>query len=347
MKKTLLSFALLLLAFGANAQLRCEEKFTMRNIAPSGLNMRAEPKIGSPVVTTVPYDSLLLACQNTSGQLTVENIKGYWRHVDYKGKTGYMFDGFLEIISTQPVAEVATSTGQVSPPAEPIEAEPELPELEYQLLTEAYNYCGDIQKIDPGLLWYAIFPADRENKETMHHMEMVELNIVLSKAKLGKGLEFDIETDRQERSVFLLGVNRQLNLENLELSDESERLRYSGRKVFPGQQLELQKKTASLSATGTVQSSGDCPVLKNYKLELNGKKNGKTLTQNLSPSLPAGECGMPEVYWFGDFTGDGFPEVIFVSVYEEKNTFTLFISENTESGKLLRPEAEWTIGKCY
>ncbi len=320
----------------------------MRNIAPSGLNMRAEPKLVSKVVITVPYDSLLIACQSTAGKLTVENITGYWRQVLYKGKTGYMFDGFLEVIATDPISSVAGAGETTTDSAAALGgiAEPSYPDITYQFLTEAYNYCGDVESIDPGLLWYGIYPADEENNERFHRIKPVELEIVLSKARLGEGLEFDIETDEEESSVFLIGANRQLKLGDLELEDYSERLRYSGRKVFPGQELALGKET-SLAATGAVQSSGPCPVLKDYKLVLKGRKNDKPMEQELTSALPTGECGMPEVYWFGDFTGDGFPEIIFVSVYEERNTFTLFISETTDSKDLVEQEAVWTIDKCY
>lgn len=173
--------------------------------------------------------------------------------------------------------------------------------------------------------------------------------MLLSKTKVGKGMEFDIETTESERSIFLIGLNRALDIDQLHIPDPSEKLRYAGRKVFPGQEFELSKsEDYKLSATGSVSSSGPCPDLKDYNLIFSGIRNGEPVKLDIGKELQSkGQCGMPEIYWYGDFTGDGIPEIIFVSVYDEKNHFTLFLSDPSDYNPVLEKQSEWIIDKCY
>lgn len=355
MKNTLVLLLLALLAFSSYAQMDCSQRIECRIIAPSGMRMRAKPSLKAQVVTSVPYDSLLQACQETFGTMTYEDNTGFWRKVEYHGKVGYMFDGFLEIKGLIEPEFNYDTTSTVSEEAAPAE-EGDAPVAEttkssaYHLMTETYNYCGDVTKIDPGLLWYGFYPPDPNKKGQYVTIKQTEVNVVLSKTKVGKGLEFDIETSESDRSIFLIGLNRPLEARSINIEDHSEQLRYAGRKVFPGQELVLGKteKPITLTATGSVESSGPCPELSNYKLMLKGEKYFLPVEQNLTEEIIyTGQCGMPEIYWYGDFTGDGVPEIIFVSVYKEKNHFTLFISDPKQDNILVRKEAEWIIDKCY
>lgn len=360
MKKILFLLIALLSFPEAFAQLNCQEEFTCRVTAPSGMRMRSKPSLNASVAGSVPYDSLVTACRETFGSMTYEKMNGFWRKVSYKGKVGYMFDGFLEIIAAggqeQNQYEKLNELGDSvkAPPSAP--TKPEEPPIarstassRFDMLTEAYNYCGDVQGIDPTLLWYGFYPRDEKLGPNLRIKE-VELEVVLSKTKVGKGMEFDIETNQEERSIFLLGLNRPLQIKGLNIHDNSEKLRYSGRKIYPGQEFILSEEGTpiKLSATGTVSSSGPCPDLKDYNLILKGEKYGMPVEQNISEELVfKGQCGMPEIYWYGDFTGDGTPEIIFVSVYDEKNHFTLFISDPRQDNILLKKQGEWIIDKCY
>ena len=350
--KNALALLLLVLTFSSQAQLDCSRQLKCRIDAPSGMRMRATPSLKGKVVTSVPHDSLVNACQETFGEMTYEEMVGYWRKVEYKGKVGYMFDGFLEIVQIiQPEFNYDTSAA-ATPQTEITEGEKPLATTTkssaYHLMTETYNYCGDASKIDPGLLWYGFYPSTTEVGYLT--IKQVEVEVVLSKTKVGKGMEFDIETDQDERSVFLIGLNRPLEAKSANVKDPSEQLRYAGRKVYPGQELVLGKteKPIKLSAIGSVESSGPCPELSNYKLLLKGEKYFLPVEQNITEEIVhTGQCGMPEIYWYGDFTGDNVPEIIFVSVYKEKNHFTLFISDPHQDNVLVRKEAEWIIDKCY
>ncbi|MGB0177300.1 MAG: hypothetical protein ACPF9D_09040, partial [Owenweeksia sp.] len=307
-------------------------------------------------VTYVPFDSTLTACQETFGNMIYEKITGFWRKVQYNGKQGYMFDGFMEITGmvkneeTAPAQDSSKINSSVSAKNQETKEEPVSREISYSLLTETYNYCGDVKGIDPGLLWYGIYPRDENNGGTTYRIREVEVNVMLSKQKVGKGLEFDVLTDLEERSIFLIGVNQPLPLRENNMDDNSDLLRMNGRRIYPGQQWELTEGPTNmkLSATGSVESTGPCPDLKNYKLILSGTKYFLPVKQDITEELTEnGQCGMPEIYWYGDLNGDQIPEMIFVSVYEDRNRFTLFISDPTVDNALLIKQAHWTIDKCY
>lgn len=367
MKKILFLSLVIFVSFPSFGQLDCDEEFHCRVTAPSGMRLRGEPNTKAKVVGKVPYDSLVAACTKTFGSMTYEDLTGHWRKVNYKGKVGYMFDGFLEVRSKpgqkgDQYLKLNTLNDSVKGiPARiedpkvslPVVKKPSLASSTYStkfdILTEAYNYCGDVQKLDPTLLWYGFYQKDDESGPNIRILP-IELEVVMSKTKVGKKMEFDIETDNEEHSIFLLGLNRPLETSELSIKDNSEKLRYAGRKVFPGQEFLLSDglPQIKLSATGSVTSSGPCPELKEYKLLLKGNKYDKELSQDITAELLfTGQCGMPEIYWYGDFTGDGVPEIIFVSVYEEKNHFTLFLSDPRDEKVLLTKQSEWIIDKCY
>lgn len=353
MKNLLALLLLTLLSFPSMAQLDCSRQMSCKVIAPSGMRMRSTPSLKASVVTSVPHDSLVRACNETFGEMTYEDMVGNWRKVDYKGKVGYMFDGFLEIMELiEPEYNLDTTTS--APVATEVKKEEEKPmatttkSTSYSLMTETYNYCGDATKIDPSLMWYGFYPST--DKSGYLTIKQVEVNVILSKTKVGKKMEFDIETDQEDKSVFLIGLDRPLSAKSINIKDPTEQLRYTGRKVFPGQELVIgqNEKPITLSATGSVESSGPCPELSNYKLALKGEKYFLPVEQNITKEIVnTGQCGMPEIYWYGDFTGDGVPEIIFVSVYNDKNHFTLFVSDPRKDNILVKKEAEWIIDKCY
>lgn len=386
MPKTIIFFLFVIFSFNGFAQSGCEGKMTCKVIAPSGMRMRSEASLKSKVVVNVPKDSLVRACTDKFAAMTYENINGYWRKVDYQGSVGYMFDGFLEVqsidksdkityedvkrrmdsITSLPdslaqmadikkdevLAETPDSLGSVDTITLP-KIEKPIPTIkknsDYSIITEAYNYCGDVQKIDPGMVWYGIFPKDDDSE--FYRIKNIELEVLLSKQKIGKGLEFDIQTNQEERSVFLLGFNTVQNkLKEAQITDNSELLRFNSRKVFPGQQWQIEEygqPEITLSATGSVSTTGPCPELTNYRLLLRGEKYSLPVEQDITNELiENGQCGMPEIYWYGDLNGDKIPEIIFVSVYEDRNQFTLFVSDPSLDNVLLRKETEWVITNC-
>ena len=72
---------------------------------------------------------------------------------------------------------------------------------------------------------------NQDQGETDMKVQPVELEIVLSKSRSSKGLEFDIRTDREERSLFLIGSTRPLEIASMNLEDRSTLMRYSLRQL--------------------------------------------------------------------------------------------------------------------
>lgn len=72
-------------------------------LASSGMNLRDAPK--GAVIQKIPYGARVktLQAKSTSNPETIEGIQGSWVKVDYNGKTGFLFDGFL---SAMPAPEL-------------------------------------------------------------------------------------------------------------------------------------------------------------------------------------------------------------------------------------------------
>ena len=261
----------------------------------------------------------------------------------------------------KPLEKLATDTPEEKPlEAEVIPVEPEIieeavpealptKEMNVQFLTESYNYCGDILALDPGKFWYGFYLDQNGN----FYRDMVDLQIIKSKYSLGTNMEFDIKTSKEEASYFLLGVDTKLD-DGWQLTGAGEFFNNHSRSLYPGMSLEvfglqsgLNAANVQMYATGNVKSVSNCPEIEGYKLMAQSERNHMPLSQNLGSLISEmGECGIPEIYWFGDFTGDQIPEIIFVSTYPHKNVFTLLTSDPSDQTKLYRKTATWTVENC-
>lgn len=315
--RTYLSILFLLgIIYSSHGQeLRCKV------IAPSGMNVRAEPSLNANVVDRVMKDSIVYIHAKTYGELTFDGLPGYWRKMSRAGHQGYIWDGYLDILEsvditkdeatkdTLPEETKDEKTVEPKPTATKSQTDNEL-----VLLLETYNHCGDVSHINPNAFWYALIP----DKETVN-VEAVELSVNLSRSRLSKSMEFDIQTNNNNRSLFLIGSEKTLNIPNVFKNLEHE-LRAGGRQVLPGQRRML-SDDIFLSALGNVRDINDeCPMIDNYQLTAHAfgdKQDILTLFDNL------GECGVPELYWFGDLNGNGIPSLIFVTVSSTSNVFHL------------------------
>ncbi len=64
-------------------------------LSVSGINLRQEPTTTSKVLVLVPYGAKLTIEEVTDRSQDVDNFRGRFVKVTYKGKTGYLFAGFL------------------------------------------------------------------------------------------------------------------------------------------------------------------------------------------------------------------------------------------------------------
>lgn len=99
--KTLLTFALLVCfntVFAIGGYNVGDELFVH---APSGLKLRPAPN-SNDALATLPYGAKLKVVQNksTANPKEVDGLKGYWAKVEFEGKQGFIFDGYLSFLPT-------------------------------------------------------------------------------------------------------------------------------------------------------------------------------------------------------------------------------------------------------
>ncbi len=318
--RLLLTFSLLLAG-----QVLFAQSLTCKVTAPSGLNVRSEPSTKGKVIGRLLTNDVIEIEAKTYGELTVDGMPGFWRKTEIKGKVGYVWDGYLEIIGRVVSEEQAVEV------TDTIKRETS---IELNLLLETYNHCGNLSHVNPSGFWYAFVPNEKNNNITV---KPVEITVCLSKNRLSKLMEFDIQTNSDLRSLFLIGANQELSVAENFKSIEDE-LRTAGRQVMPGQR-RLLGRGVHMSALGNVKSlDGDCPKIDNYRLHL-FTDNKRQDVLNMLTSI--GECGVPDLYWYGDITGNGFPDIIMVSVEENTNTFYLL------KHSFDRPEAPYQVVSTF
>ncbi len=252
------------------------------------------------------------------------------------------------------IAEVAVepqkpaAEPEVAPTPEPAKEVVKTPALEFKFITEAYNYCGDINELDPGKLWYAVY-----RKGNQFYMTRVDLLIIRSKYRLGSTMEFDLKADREVQPSFLISTSKLMDTA-WTVNQEIDFFIDHPKALYPGQMVELYghdpipaKENVTLFATGNVMSVGLCPEIIDYKIKVTGEMHDNLLTQDLTPLFQdLGKCGIPEIFWFGDLNGDLYPELIFVSTSDNGLAFTFFASDTQDEKVLYRKADQWFNKNC-
>ena len=63
--------------------------------AESGLRIRTEPNLKSKRIGLIPYKTKILLLEEKKETVTILKTPGKWTRVDWKGKKGWVFGGFL------------------------------------------------------------------------------------------------------------------------------------------------------------------------------------------------------------------------------------------------------------
>lgn len=367
----LLFSAILLITSGIQAQaLDCSYGQRALVDASSGLTIRQRPSLKGEVITYALHRDTVALCQRKMGNLQVENVSGHWRPVRYQNQYGYIFDGFLELQNSPdaPADSLVSSSREQSTPSASLPGQeaksdsasetkaqttPEPSTQKYwqgasqiNLALEMHNYCGSVQDINPGLEWYGFYPSGE--KSEVYKIQPVELRLLVSKRQLYEPLEYDISTEKDERSQFLLGLDRRLKLAEMKIPDHEQEFRYRGRGLLPGQIWKMGgSRNTQLEAVGTVRRAGDCPEIENYQLSISWRDHGKRKQQDLSPLLPQSDsCKLADLYWYGDLSGDDQADFILVSQKDTAQVFSLFTSDAADPQQLVSLKAQFTLPNC-
>lgn len=217
---------------------------------------------------------------------------------------------------------------------------------QFKILTEAYNYCGDANNINPGINWYAFYLSDENQSDIA--IEKVKIQVILSQQKLSQSLEFDIQTENKNKSVFMLGSENSLDVDVLKRAS----LRGPGNplSLFPVQRERLtingSAKSVEISALGNVIAQGDCPEIESYKILGSSEISGELRTQNIAPLLElTGACGIPKAIWIGDLNGDEVVDILWAARSMELSVFTLLISDINGS-EIWKISDTWALSPC-
>lgn len=257
------------------------------------------------------------------------------------------YHGYEKLVG-KPKSDVDSNFRSALVPVPVISDEKMMHAAKFQLLTETYNYCGDIRNIDPGKLWYSVY-----RDGPIFRIRRAELLIVKSKYSIGKGLEFDIRAEGETETAFLISSEKPLNL-NWYVNLPEDHFAYNPQALMPGQKTEIYAVQSgesiynvNLMALGNVVDFQICPVITDYKILAIGEKNDNLITQNLIPNFAyLGDCGIPEIYWFGDLNQDNYPDIIFAAVGEQGAYFILFMSDAENPKMMYRKADEWFNKSC-
>lgn len=213
----------------------------------------------------------------------------------------------------------------------------------YQIITEAYNYFGDIRKIDLSLRWYAIVLREDER---VWKLENVNPKVVLSQFQSEESeMEFDIQHNRDLGSHFLFGCP--VSLDTGFIDDFKNKIT----SLNPGKTLNLSRDNIgvkfSLNAMGSVTGPGSCGGLKDYSLLVtyySGLNNEFKITQDIGDQIvdSLNNC-VPELFWSGDLMGDDIPDALFLQNISGGLRLVLFLSDPSPLDQIWIKSAEWIL----
>ncbi|MDP6907861.1 MAG: SH3 domain-containing protein [Flavobacteriales bacterium] len=64
-------------------------------LATNGLNMRSKPETNARIITKVPFGKRVEVMEKTKAALQLGWIKDHWYRVQFRGREGYIFGGYL------------------------------------------------------------------------------------------------------------------------------------------------------------------------------------------------------------------------------------------------------------
>lgn len=74
----------------------------------TGLRMRSEPTLAGEFIVLVPTDAEVDVLRYSKSKETVDGLADYWAEIEYGGRTGWVFNGYLRAVGQKPPPEAPT-----------------------------------------------------------------------------------------------------------------------------------------------------------------------------------------------------------------------------------------------
>ncbi len=100
LNKTALPVLLIILFFSACSDKKEKVKEFLFVSSPKGLNLRSEPDAKSKKITVLPFAGKVKVLKSKGEKIFFAGRYGKWVNVDYSGKKGWVFSGFLSTFDT-------------------------------------------------------------------------------------------------------------------------------------------------------------------------------------------------------------------------------------------------------
>ena len=284
--------------------------------ARSGLSLRDAPSLLSNKILAVPFGKEITVCTNAPAvPETIEGKDGRWVRAYYRGKTGWMFNGFLEAESPIQVIHTDTWLNGGYP-------------LDKEFLA---LYASGDNPFDP----------EFELEEARFHLDTLDSD------------ENDPYIDAQlagpRQPIFLIsGINP------TKTTGINGR-KYDSKFLFPGETVYFGTDKASyyVYAKGNVlmnknpDESDPFSMIRNYELHVKQVKGDQIKDELLyRMDLPSwfgnGYEGGVFVEWLGDVDGDGQLDLLLSTTNHEGCwEVSFFLSSKAESGHLFRQVSKY------
>jgi hypothetical protein len=319
--------------------------------APSGLTLRAQPNKSSTRLAAIPYGEEVRVCRLTNVSETIEGKDGRWRKVAWADKTGYVFDGFLEIGLTRQVQMVIPDAGVDS--------------------------GWFTMELDPTKEWNAIIDTrpvqnSRRDFEYTHYYSQ--------KLAIGqKLLNWDLNQEKTlQNGILNLNEAPFAIVSGFDPIDKTTNQILQPFRLLPGEikrysTWDAEKKIRHeyiLVVYGTPVPNpdfmenyhkGPLTKIKDYQLVVFSREEAFTTPKTVSPwtrqTLVSGDLGRPgdtdtwemdapRIYFAGDLDGDSQLDLILAYYGGVGSSFHLFLSSKKLPGFIMRFVAQWNDSGC-
>jgi len=292
-----------------------------------GIYFRSEPTQNSESLAFLPFGTKVLVnddCIKFDNKVdnkdwTLKDRDVCWKKARINNANGYVFSGYLIHA--------------------PIDTDKDL----CLLLEDAI--CPTEINYNPKLYWYGIYPSNqtKTNEYVDPHnnkLKLVKVNFTtIGESCDGAGVPtICISTDRDEKSLFLLGVNHKLKdsiIRQNNINDQK-----NGRFIFPGQKVYT-TGGYYLQGRGVVTgyNDKDNSPFNYYEIALINENN-PSISQVFSTDFFQ-KC-KPSLVWDGDLNGDELPDFLF----NDEGHYFFLLSNKPERGELIQKYATLDLWNC-